>query len=129
MENEILQQVIERLIRQAEQAYQAQAGAASLCQLQKDGWITGDIKYEEGRLVALNNVHRALRADANQKTSAAGFFETMTVEQRAWLAALSAQQHKQPQAIEWLAYHQGGVDALAEVLAFMQAVFAEGGNL
>ena len=36
-------------------------GDATACQLHKDGRVTGGMKYDEGRLVALINLQRAVR--------------------------------------------------------------------
>jgi hypothetical protein len=69
------------------------------------------VKYDEGRLVALSALRRRLR-------EAGGGDPRPIVAQdlATWQEALEAQQARQRPAIQGVAYNQGGVDALEEVL-------------
>lgn len=98
-------------ISTVEKSYLAQTGGEAVCQLHKDGRVTGGLKYDEGQLVALRAVRRAL-LDANDLNA---FAAEMTAMQSAWRAELdNHQQRKRP--LPWLAYSQGGLDAIAAAL-------------
>ncbi len=115
---------IDKEIAEVTQSFQAQAGGASLCQLQKDGRVTGGVKYDEGRLVALNAARRLLSNrmpdQRNEGQERAAGIEAITAEQRTWLSRLAAQKAKERPAIAWIAYYQGGSDALVWVLELLQ---------
>ena len=112
-------QNLEQKIIDVECAYQAQAGGASFCQLQKDGRVTGGAKYEEGRLVALHTARRLLRECPDEPTDTC--MTAIAAEQKTWLDALVTLQAKAQSSIPWVAYRQGGADALAWVLKHLQA--------
>jgi len=109
----VILEEIEYKIAEVERSYQAQAGKASFCQLQKDGRVTGGVKYDEGWLVALFAARRALKDRLSLREDACQ--AAIAVELADWREALTAQQVKEPPPIPWIAYRQGGVDALAWV--------------
>lgn len=111
-------QAVDEMITRAEESYRSQAGDASFCQVQKDGRVTGGMKYEEGRLVALHWIQR--KAAAYREEGTAAYAAAVGAERQAWLAALAAVQAKTPPAVTWIAYRQGGVDALTWALEVLQ---------
>ncbi|WP_041454582.1 hypothetical protein [Anaerolinea thermophila] len=96
---------IQQKIAEVESLYQRQSGGASFCQVQRDGRVTGGLKYEEGRMVALHFARRAL-----QQRGEAGLAD-IEEEEQTWLKALADLQAKPSLPMLWLAYRQGGVDA------------------
>ncbi len=121
----LILEAIEKEIAKVTQSFQAQTGGASLCQMQKDGRVTGGVKYDEGRLVAFITARRLLSDQIADQMNAdrpgAAAIETIAAEQRTWLNRLAAQQAREHPAIAWIAYHQGGSDALAWVLESLRA--------
>ncbi|MBP1468959.1 hypothetical protein EYB53_024840 [Candidatus Chloroploca sp. M-50] len=104
----MLRTQLETAIQVAEQRLVLATGGANVCQLQRDGRVTGGVKYDEGWLVALVTLRRSLRTEAEDAQ--------VVAEQRAtWQAALAEQQQRIPPSLPWLAYRQGGVDALAQL--------------
>lgn len=91
---------------------QAQMGSATMCEIHKDGQVTGGLKYEEGRLVVYGDLIRA----AKQLDSADDFPATVTAMQAKWEKQLARYQSQTPRSMPWVAYSQGGVDTLHEVL-------------
>lgn len=108
MEVNQIRESIEQISQVVEQSYRAQAGGASLCQLHKDGRVTGGVKYDEGRLVALNFLKRVIRTKPQNDWRAA-----VEAELAVWSRALVSDQARTPPAIQWVAYRQGGMDILA----------------
>lgn len=106
------------MLAQVEQSFRSQAGGASFCQLQKDGRVTGGVKYDEGRLVALHWARRIIAAGGQDGIESCG--EAIAAERKTWEAALDAVCAKEPPPMAWIAYRQGGVDALTWALAFIQ---------
>lgn len=107
-------------IARAEQDFARQAGNQSACQLHKDGRVTGGMKYDEGRLVALTTVRRIVRKrDAWTPTEVD---EALESEQNKWQRALQTYQGASQPSIQWVAYNQGGVDALAATSAALSAL-------
>lgn len=96
---------IQQKIAEVESSYQQRSGGASMCQVQRDGRVTGGLKYEEGRMVALHFARRAL-----QQRGETGFSD-IEEEGQTWEKALADLQAKTPSSMLWLAYRQGGVDA------------------
>ncbi len=88
-----------------------QTGGTNVCRLQQDGRVTGGMKYDEGRLVALSTLRRRLREAADVDAR-----ELVGQDLARWEEALRAQQARERPAIQWVAYNQGGVNALEEVL-------------
>jgi hypothetical protein len=109
--NEELARLLDQRIAAAERSLTDQTGGTNVCRLQQDGRVTGGMKYDEGRLVALSALRRRLR-------EAGGGDPRPIVAQdlTTWQEALRAQQARERPAIQWIAYNQGGVDALEEVL-------------
>lgn len=100
---------------ECESAMRDHMGAGTMCQLHKDGRVSGGLKYEEGRLVAFGNVRRALRrlpADAGLPDALAAILHAEAAE---WHALLERHQSADRPAMTWLAYSQGGVDAVARM--------------
>lgn len=82
---------------------------ATVCQIHKDGRVSGGAKFAEGQLVALRALRRRLLD--GQPADAAWQAERAT-----WQAAVARQQSAERPSIPWLAYSQGGVDALDALL-------------
>ncbi len=105
-------------IVRTEKEYALHAGNQTACQLHKDGRVTGGLKYDEGRLVAFTTLRRIVR-----KTSGAQSDELLRqiqAEQTRWQTALQTHQHAERPSIPWIAYNQGGVDALAETCNLLE---------
>jgi hypothetical protein len=113
---ETLRAALDTLIGAAEHAYTTQTGGINVCQLQKDGRVTGGMKYVEGQLVTLTMLRRRLAGHDGGSTRSA-FSAAITDDLATWRAALQAQQGRTPLSVPWVAYRQGGVDALEQVLA------------
>ncbi|NTU81650.1 MAG: hypothetical protein HGA45_20100 [Chloroflexales bacterium] len=111
-QSEDLFTVIETQIAAAEHALLAATGGTNVCQLDKAGQATGGAKYQEGRLVALRAIRRLVQAADPARAMA-------QVQQLCdqWRADLTAQQARPQPSLPWLAYTQGGVDALEGLLA------------
>lgn len=112
---------LEQRIVAAERSLTDQTGGTNVCRLQQDGRVTGGMKYDEGRLVALNTVRRRLVA-AERDGMATDPGEMVAHEASEWREALRVQQARDRPAIQWVAYRQGGVDALEELLAVIAGV-------
>lgn len=93
----------------AERELAAQLGSATLCRIHTDGRVTGGAKYAEGRLVALADLQRRLRG-----TEAGNPVAVWASELRRWADDLERLRAQDRPALPWLAYRQGGVDALEE---------------
>jgi len=109
----IINELLNRLDQQThevEQSYQLQAGGAAVCQLHKDGRISGGIKYDEGRLVALAAIQRMLKL----KSSPQDILHTLQTELKTWQQGLDVHQGKEKPSMQWIAYLQGGVDILQQ---------------
>lgn len=115
MESLRLIECIRQKMAEVEAIYLRQSAGSSFCQIQKDGRVSGGLKYEEGRLVALHWVLRRLQQQGDP-----GLAE-IAVERDQWLKALSDLQAKSPVPILWVAYRQGGVDALNWVMELIQS--------
>lgn len=109
---------LEQQIERAEKEYAIHTGNQPACQLHKDGRVTGGLKYDEGRLVAFTTLRRIVRKSGD---GAAGeLLVPIETEQARWLAALYTYQHAPQPAITWIAYNQGGVDAISATLAHLE---------
>lgn len=113
--NEELAHLLDQRIAAAERSLTDQTGGANVCRLQQDGRVTGGMKYDEGRLVALSALRRRLREAAGEDIRA-----LVAQDLGRWREALRAQQARERPAIQWVAYNQGGVDALEEVLQALE---------
>ena len=111
---------LDQEIARAEQDFARHAGNQSACQLHKDGRVTGGMKYDEGRLVALTTLRRIV---SKQDTWApAQLAEALQSEQNRWQRALQTYQSAEHPSIAWVAYQQGGVDAVAAAGAALAAL-------
>jgi hypothetical protein len=107
---------LDHSIARAEQDYTIHTGHQSACELHKSGRVTGGLKYAEGRLVALTALHRRVRKPAPGDPAALA--ELLAAEHARWQQLLQTHQHAERPSLPWVAYAQGGVDALAQCLAF-----------
>jgi len=106
---------LDQKIRSAEQEYSLHTGTQGVCQLHKDGRVTGGLKYDEGRLVALTAARRIARKV--QDTGDNALIGALLAERDRWRQTLITYQSADRPSILWIAYNQGGVDALDELLA------------
>lgn len=104
---------------EAEHAMSSQLGEGSACQVHKDGRVTGGMKYAEGKLIALNDLRRKLGAATEMDDVV--LREILDAELARWQRGLESQRRRPKPAMPWLAYYQGGIDALE---ALRQAWFA-----
>lgn len=103
---EVLRQAAEAAIRQ-------QTGETSVCQVHKDGRVTGGLKYHEGRLVALSDLVRELKRSSASSREAIAALLADAVQR--WEIQLARHQGSERPSILWVAYSQGGVDAMTEI--------------
>lgn len=106
---------IEQRRRECESAMRDHMGGGTMCQVHKDGRVSGGLKYEEGRLVAFGNVRRALKRLSPTADESPALAEILTSEAAAWQAQLTRHQSAAKPAMMWLAYSQGGADAVAQM--------------
>ena len=109
-----LDSCLQSAITEAELALQAAAGSQSVCELHKSGRVTGGVKYQEGRLVALHALRRALRVLARDEGQAAG--PVLQAELARWQDLLHDHQSAALPSMPWIAYAQGGVDVCSAIL-------------
>ena len=95
----------------AERELTTQLGGATLCQIHSDGRVTGGAKYAEGRLVALVDLQRRLRGTDVEPLTA------VREELARWTADLERLRAQERPSLPWLAYRQGGVDALGDIIS------------
>ncbi len=116
METHAVQLFIEERVAAVERSFAGKTGGVALCQLQKSGRMTGGLKYDEGQLYALLAAKRLARArDARDLRVGV---EALVAD---WGGHLAASQQQEHPPVQWVAYYQGGVDALSTVLAGMTA--------
>lgn len=82
--------------RDCESGMLDQMGNASMCEIHKDGRVTGGLKYQEGRLVEFGA-------------------DILTAAQIKWTQQLERYQVPECPSIPWIAYSQGGVDAIEQI--------------
>jgi hypothetical protein len=111
MHTPLFPEQLDAAIQVAEQRFAQSTGGENVCNLARDGRVTGGVKYDEGRLVALVTLRRRLRSEADAAQA------LLADELAVWSRALAEQQQRTPPAIPWLAYRQGGVDALEQLRA------------
>ena len=92
----------------------AQMNNQSLCQIQKDGRITGGLKYDEGRLETLQTVRRLIAEHLEQSP------ELIHAEVMRREAQLEKFQQQSRPSIQWLAYWSGAVEMAHKILAWMR---------
>ena len=106
--------VLEHNIAAVEQSLSGSTGERSLCQLHKDGKITGGMKYDEGRYAALRKIRRIVKSnkavEITPETS-----KRLRQEAEEWQRMLQAYQYKPERPMPWIAYAQGGLDAITEL--------------
>ena len=102
------------MLAAAEASMAQTAGGQSLCGLQKDGRVSGVVKYEEGRVAALMLLQRLLRQQSRTEfpLDPAAVLEQLLAE---WQEELARMRRRATPASLWSAYRQGGVDALRAV--------------
>lgn len=121
MDSKWLYERLAQLIATAERDYTTHTAGGNVCQIQKQGRVTGGMKYDEGRFIALHSARRLLLPSACGADQAA--YQTVIAEELArWRASLQLWQANPRPAIPWVAYYQGGSDALEA----LSALLAEG---
>ncbi len=115
LDQQALLTLLDQMILHTEQEYALHTGAQTTCQLHKDGRVTGGLKYEEGRLVALTGARRIVRKV--QDTGNNALIDALQSERNRWRQTLLTYQSADRPSVMWVAYNQGGVDALDELLA------------
>jgi hypothetical protein len=111
--------VIQDRIAEAEHNLTAGTGGRSLCQLHKDGTVTGGIKYDEGRYTALRRIRRFVKSASEVEISPA-LLAPIRQEAEDWRRMLQTYQHKSDPPMQWIAYAQGGVDAIESLLTVLE---------
>ena len=96
------------LLHQAEADLDAAAGGAAVCVFTKAGTAVPGIKYHEGRRAALKEVARRCRRTSERPSAAAGEVRADWAEHLERLTERGA-------GADWIAYRQGGLDALADL--------------
>ncbi|MFO7631299.1 MAG: hypothetical protein R6W76_02110 [Caldilinea sp.] len=122
IDRQALLTLLDQKIARAGQEYALHTGNQTACQLHKDGRVAGGLKYDEGRLVALTAVRRIVR-----KLETAGedaLLGSLQEDRDRWRRSLVTYQTADRPSITWIAYSQGGVDAIEEMLA----IVADGGS-
>lgn len=100
---------LEELLHRAEADLDAAAGGAAVCVFTKAGTAVPGIKYHEGRRAALKEVVRRCRRTSEQPSAAAGDIRADWAEHLERLTERGA-------GADWIAYRQGGIDALADLV-------------
>lgn len=103
------------LRRECEAALLDYTGSATMCQIHKDGRVTGGLKYQEGRLVILGSIIRQVRQLNHNAPLRVSLDRILTAETAYWSAQLARHQAAERPAITWVAYSQGGLDTLQEI--------------
>lgn len=98
--------------RDIESSMRDHMGSQTICQIHKDGQVTGGLKYDEGRLVAVREIMRLLRDPDTAPT-------TFEAQMAHWQKQLARYQAQERQSMPWIAYSQGGVDVYAAVRSRM----------
>jgi hypothetical protein len=112
---------LETLRRDCEVKMLAQAGEASICQLHKDGRVSGGLKYLEGRLVALSELTRAVKQPGGDNLLAAAVPPLLDAFHDKWQRQLVQHQSNRPLSMPWVAYCQGGLDAICDIQAWLES--------
>lgn len=120
MQREAILNQLMAMRSECEAAILDQAGGASVCQIHKDGRVTGGMKYQEGRLVVLGEIIRRIKGLAEFNTDAVQAI--LAAECEKWRSQLDHHQTQEKPAMTWVAYAQGGTDALSEIEQFVLRV-------
>lgn len=110
---------VEEQSEAAARSLSAQTGDRAICEMHKDGRVTGGLKYDEGRLVALNAVRRIIAATAADNRPATEVAAELAAERARWRNQLADHQARKRPALPWVAYFQGGDDAITAALEFV----------
>ncbi len=108
----VLISVAEAQIASAERSLVAATGGENVCRLDKAGQATGGVKYHEGGVLALRAARRLIQSAEPGQARA-----SMAELHERWRADLVAQRARERPSAPWIAYTQGGVDALERLLA------------
>jgi hypothetical protein len=87
---------------------------ATACTLQRDGRVTGGVKYHEGRLVSYRALARTLGETPDDRVP-----EVLAEHAARWRADL--ERHAGRGATQWAAYATGGLDAATEACCLSDA--------
>lgn len=116
-EREEILEKIAQAIAQAERSTMGLTGGQAVCQLHKDGRVTGGVKYYEGRLVALYSIRRSMAGLTDVEWARAG--EAIENERATWQELIDRHRRAERPSPPWLAYGQGGLDACQEVMQLL----------
>ncbi len=120
MNTNTLRSVFEVQRQQVEASMKTHMGGQTICQLHKDGHVTGGMKYDEGRLVVLGAILRRLKQSDDSGTDLlGGLHDFVQAEQQRWQSQLQQHQNTEQPSMSWIAYSQGGVDACTQALAII----------
>jgi hypothetical protein len=109
MSSEQLASQLDQLTALAITALETAAGGGGACAFAKVGIPVPGIKYAEGQWAALHEVAQLARS------AGVGLAEAAAVTRTSWVDALK-QFTARNRGPDWLAYRNGGVDALTELL-------------
>ncbi|MBW7885822.1 MAG: hypothetical protein H3C34_24960 [Caldilineaceae bacterium] len=117
MHREALLRWLDDRLQRVEREFTIHAGGKTTCQLHKSAETTDRLKYDEGQLVALHNIRRALQQIEAWHPDTA---QTLVEDERArWDRMLNTYRAAARPAPAWLAYSQGGLDALEALLSVL----------
>lgn len=102
-----------------EASMKAHMGSQTMCEIHKDGSVSGGLKYDEGRLVVLGDMLRWLR-EVDPFTDEA--VRAYLAEQAArWGKLLARHTGAERPSMPWVAYSQGGADMCAALSNYCRA--------
>lgn len=104
---------LDEWIGQATELLQGRSAGQAMCTFTKAGIPVPGMKYAEGRWAALREVQRAVRAGADTP-------EAASAAERSWTEQLVVL-NQRGAGQDWIAYRCGGVDVLAELIAWLEA--------
>jgi len=93
----------------------AEAGDRTLCDINKRRQASDPLKRAEGQTVALGNLLKAVRRIAGEELSASEFASLLAEERSQWQRLHQLHQHRTPPLRDWLAYAEGGLQALHDL--------------
>nr|NLI51182.1 hypothetical protein [Propionibacterium sp.] len=110
-------EVLAGLLDEAARSLQRLAGGAAVCTFTRAGQPVPGIKYAEGRWAALRETQRRATVSA-PPGGTAGVDDPVlatAAEVRATWAKNLQRAHERKAGPDWIAYHTGGLDALADL--------------
>lgn len=116
-EREEILEKMAQAIAQAARSTTDLTGNQAVCQLHKDGRVTGGVKYHEGRLVALYSIRRSMAGLTDADWAQAG--EAIEKERGTWQELIERHRRAERPSLPWLAYGQGGLDACQEIMQLL----------